>query len=122
MLGGGAGARAAAADLALNGWRVRMWELPRFGDNVKALMQEPRLTVTGVEEGEVQLDSIGVDLAQACEGADVILVVTQALGHAEIAELLAEVVTDEQIVLVNPGSTGGALEFAQILREKRGSA
>lgn len=122
VLGGGAGARASAADLALNGWRVRICELPRFAENIAGLVAEPSLTITGVEEGEVQLDSVGVDLAQACEGADVILVVTQALAHAEIAELLAEVVTEEQIVVVNPGSTGGALEFAHILRGKRGSA
>ena len=120
VLGGGAGARAAAADLALNGYRVRLWELPRFAANIAALMDEPRLTITGVEEAEVRLDSVGVDLAQACEGAEVIMVVTQALGHAEIASLLAEVVADEQVVVINPGSTGGALEFAHILREKGG--
>jgi len=122
VLGGGAGARAAAADLALHGWRARLWELPSFTENITALMQKPRLAVTGVEQAHVDLDWVGVDLAEACEGAEVILVVTQALGHAEIAELLAEVVTDEQIVVVNPGSTGGALEFARILRERRGTA
>ena len=121
VLGAGAGGRAAAADLALHGWRVRLWELPRFAGNIAALADAPRLRITGVEQAEVELDWVGVDLAQACQGAEVIMVVTQALAHAEIASLLAEVVTDEQMVVVNPGSTGGALEFARILREKGGS-
>jgi len=30
VLGGGAGAKAVAADLALQGCSVRMWDLPRF--------------------------------------------------------------------------------------------
>jgi opine dehydrogenase len=122
VLGAGAGGRACAADLALHGWRVRLWELPRFADNIAPLMDEPRLAVSGVVEAEVELDSAGVDLGHACDGASLIMVVTQALAHAEVAARLAQVIADDQLLFVNPGSTGGALEFARILRQRRGSA
>jgi len=121
VLGSGAGARACAADLALAGWEVRLWELPRFAANLEPLMREPRLVVSGLEHCEVELEAAGTDLRPACEGAAVVLVVTQALAHAEIAGLLAELVREEQVIVISPGSTGGALEFAHLLRQGRGA-
>lgn len=117
VLGGGAGARALAADLALQGCAVRMWDLPRFFAWLAPLQQDPTLTVTGAVEGQAQLEMVSDDLTEVARDADVIFVVTQALAHAEIAEALAPVVTADQCIVVNPGSSGGALEFAQVLQQ-----
>jgi opine dehydrogenase len=45
-------------------------------------------------------------------GADLILLCTHATEHAAYASLLAPVLQDGQAVLLTPGRTGGALEFA----------
>jgi opine dehydrogenase len=46
------------------------------------------------------------------------MVVVPATGHADIARAAAPHLQDGQIVLLNPGRTGGALEFVQVLRER----
>jgi len=117
VLGGGAGARAVAADLAMHGCRVRMWDLPRFFDGLRQLQEKPVLNVRGAIEGEAVLDLVTDDIALACEDARVIFVVTQAVGHREIAQLLCPVIRSDQTIVVNPGSTGGALEFARVFRD-----
>ncbi len=113
VLGGGAGARAVAADLAMQGCSVRLWDLPPFVGGLEPLRRNPMLSVTGTVEGEIELALVTDDLARACAGARLIAVVTQSLAHAEIGRALAQVVEPDQIVLVNPGSTGGALELAR---------
>ena len=117
VLGGGAGARAVAADLSIQGCRIRMWDLPRFFDALEQLREQPLLKASGAIEGDAPLDMVTDDIAAACEDAQVIFVVTQAAGHREIAELLRPVISPDQTLVVNPGSTGGALQFARILKD-----
>ena len=118
VLGGGAGARALAADLALQGCAVRMWDLPQFFTALTCLQQEPTLTATGVIQGQAALELVSGNLEMVVRDADFICVVTQALAHAQIAEALAPIVTADQCILGNPGSSGGAVEFARVLHDR----
>ena len=113
VLGGGAGAKAVAADLATQGCSVRLWDLPRFSGGLEPLRQGKALAVSGMMQARAELALVTDDLAEACGGAELICVVTQSLAHAEIGRALAEVIEPEQVVLVDPGSTGGALEIAR---------
>lgn len=122
VLGGGAGARAAAAEMALAGWNVRLWDLPEFLEEVADLLGDHHLQVDGEVEGRAELQTVTGDIEEACEGASTVLIVSQAAGHRPIAEELARAVTYDQQVLVMPGSTGGALEVARIIRDERGFA
>ncbi len=122
VLGGGAGARAAAAELALAGWQVRLWDLPEFIDGIAALLGDHHLEVDGLTEGRAELQLATDDIRDACEGASLLLIVAQAAGHRPIAEALAPAVTYDQTVVVMPGGTGGALQVAQIITGERGFA
>jgi opine dehydrogenase len=46
------------------------------------------------------------------------MVVVPATGHADIAKAAAPYLRDGQIVLLNPGRTGGVLEFAYVLQQR----
>jgi opine dehydrogenase len=48
--------------------------------------------------------------------ADIILVVVPATAHAFMAEACAPYLRDGQAIILNPGRTGGALEFRSVLR------
>jgi opine dehydrogenase len=117
VLGGGNGGKASAADLAIQGRTVRLFEFPEFGANLAALLEDPTLKVRGAVTGETRLDLVTTDLAAAVEGADWIMVATQALAHERAARELAPLVRPDQIIVLNPGSTGGALRFARVFRE-----
>lgn len=120
VLGGGAGARAAAAELALKGWSVRLWDLPEFLEEVEDLLGDHHLQVDGLSEGRVELETVSDDIRVACERASLVLIVAQSAGHRGIAEELARAVTYDQAVVVMPGGTGGALEVRRVIADETG--
>ncbi len=118
VLGGGAGARATAAELALGGWRVRLWDLPEFLQGMAELLGDHHLEVDGLSEGRADLELATDDIRDACRGAALILIVAQSPGHRPIAEELARAVTYDQPVVVMPGGTGGALEVRRVIAQQ----
>lgn len=117
VIGAGNGGKAAAADLALQGKKVRLFEFPEYALNLKQIMERRIITATGAVAGEARLSVATTDLAQALDGADSIMVCTQALAHDRVAREMAPLIEPNQLVIVNPGSTGGALRFARIFQE-----
>jgi len=117
IIGAGNGGKAAAADLAGQGRCVRLFEFPEYKVNIRAIAATKTLLATGVVQGEIKLDAVTCDLAEAVAGADMIMVCTQALPHERVAHELAPLITRGMIVVLNPGSTGGALLFAKIFAE-----
>ena len=117
IIGAGNGGKAAAVDLTLQGKKVRLFDFPEFKDALDELKPSRTLTATGAVSGEAVLECITADLAEAVEGADTIMVCTQALAHERVAQALAPHVKPEHVVLFNPGSTGGSLQCAHIFRQ-----
>jgi opine dehydrogenase len=117
IIGGGNGGKAAAAELTLRGKRVRLFDFPEFRSNLEELTATRRITATGAVAGQAVLDRVTANLGEALEGADTIMVCTQALAHERVARELAALVRPEHLVLVNPGSTGGSLEMARVFRD-----
>ncbi|MCL7454924.1 MAG: NAD/NADP octopine/nopaline dehydrogenase family protein [Anaerolineae bacterium] len=113
VIGAGNGGHAAAAHMALKGFAVRFYELPRFAGNLRPAQERGGIELTGVVgEGFARPEVITTDIGEAITGATHILVVTQALAHEEVAKLCAPHVEAEQTVLIMPGS-GGTLQFAK---------
>ncbi|MCC6804292.1 MAG: NAD/NADP octopine/nopaline dehydrogenase family protein [Anaerolineae bacterium] len=124
VLGGGNGAFAAAADLALKGCRVRLLEAPEFAARTIAPIQERGgidLVNSGVEaiapSGFAPLDLITDDPAQALQGSDIVLYVVPAFAEQRFTELCLPHFRPEQLVVFFCGNFGGALEFASLLRK-----
>jgi opine dehydrogenase len=117
VIGAGNGGKASAAELALRGKKVRLFEFPEFRGNLEGLGADPELTAAGAVEGEARLDLVTTDIAAAVAGVDTIMICTQALVHDRLARALAPLVQPHQLIVLNPGSTGGSLLFAKIFRE-----
>ena len=117
IIGAGNGGKAAAADLTLQGKRVRLFEFPEYRSNIEELLKTRTLRATGAVEGQAKLHMVTTNLSEAMEGADTIMVCTQALTHDRIARELAPLIKPEHLVILNPGSTGGSLHFAKVFRE-----
>jgi opine dehydrogenase len=47
IIGAGNGGKTTAVDLALQGWRVCLAELPEFAQNIEGLRRDPVLHVAG---------------------------------------------------------------------------
>lgn len=114
VLGAGGGGRASAYHLASRGLNVNLWEAPTFAANLDDL--EGGLCLNGDSSAYASLLLVTTDLQAAIEGADLIVACVQRPAHRIIARELARHMSDDQMLLLNPGSLGGALEIAEIFR------
>ncbi len=117
VAGAGAGGLAMAGHLALLGCPVRLYN--RSEPRISPVRYLGGIQLSGVLSGFARIPFVTTDPAQAAEGADLIMVVVPAVGHREMATLLGPHLSDGQVVLLNPGRTGGAMEFANVLRGKK---
>ena len=109
VLGAGSGGLAMAGDLALRGHRVRLWNRSR-GRIEPIIGRNSAIDLIGEKVGRASLEFCTADLAEAVHDARVILVVTTADAHRELATTLAPLTRDGQVIVLSPGRTGGALE------------
>jgi opine dehydrogenase len=70
----------------------------------------------GGPHGFGQLACVTADIGEAVEQAEIIMVVLPSTAHAEIARGAAPHLRNGQIVVLHPGRTCGAIEFASTLR------
>ncbi len=120
VLGAGNGGQAMAAYLGLRGYEVRLWN--RSPARLAHIWQKGGVRARGVMRGFGPVSLATTDMAAAVAGADVIMVVVPATAHKAIAETLAGIIGPDQIVLLNPGRTGGAMEVRNILAADPASA
>ena len=116
VLGGGHGGMAMAGHLAITGCRVNLYN--RTAERIRPVEARGGIEVTGEVEGFGSLNLVTSDAAAAIDNVDVIMIVVPATAHRFMAETIAPHIKDGQIIVLNPGRTGGALEVAQILRER----
>lgn len=119
VVGAGHGGKAMAAHLALMGFPVTLYN--RTPENVAAIKQRGGIELESSEGGPHgfgQLERVTSDMREALEEADVVMVVVPSTAHADIARLAAPHLKDSQIVVLNPGRTGGTLEFNAVLKQE----
>jgi len=116
VLGAGNGGLAAAADLSLRSHEVRLWEHPDFKDRLVPIREKGGIELTGTLTGFARPTLVTEDVGAAVRNAEVILIIVPAFGQQPVARHLASHIAADQPVIVNPGSTGGAVEVARILR------
>lgn len=117
VVGAGHGGLAMAGHLGITGFPVRLYN--RTERNLHALRWHGGIKVTGEVEGFGPVQLASSDMAEAISGADMIMVVVPATAHRFVAGEMAPCLQAGQVVVLNPGRTGGALEFRQILRKAR---
>lgn len=113
VLGAGHGGCAAAADLTLRGFEVRMHS--RSAARLAPL--QAGITVRGARSGTIRPALLTTDLRAAVAGADLVMLVVPAVAHEYYAQALAPLLTRDVVVLLNPGHTGGSLHLATSLAE-----
>ena len=116
VLGAGNGGCAAAADLTLRGYEVRLFS--RSDSRLLPILKSGGITL--VERGEENFAALFFAsplIIPVVKGADLIIVAAPSLAHEYFAKSLAPHVSDGQLILLNPGHTGGSLHFAHLLRQ-----
>jgi opine dehydrogenase len=118
VLGGGHGAHTMAADLTLRGYGVRMYEMPIYERNIRKVLETKQIEISGdlPIQGVARLQEVTTDIEKAIDGAEYIFIPVPAYAHKGYAELLAKLVSKDQVIVLFPG-TFGTLEMKKIFRE-----
>lgn len=118
VLGAGHGGKAMAAHLAIMGANVALWN--RTFDHISVIKKRGGIELESPDGGPHGFGKIGLvtsELADAIGHAQVIMVVLPSSAHAEMAKAMASLLMDGQIVILHPGRTLGAVEFAKVIRD-----
>ena len=112
VLGGGNGSFAAAGDFAMQGHDVRLWR--RDAAQVAQHRADgSRITVKDFNgRHEAKLALVTTDIAEAVQGAELILCPAPAFAQGDIAAALAPHLRDGQVVFLPP-ATFGTMIFAK---------
>jgi len=117
IIGAGNGGSAVAGDMTLAGHRCRLFEFPEYAENIKPVIVQGGIHVTGIARtGFAKVALATLDLSEAVQGADLIMVTTQALTHERVAKELIPHLSNGQTVVLWPGS-GGTLVFRKVWDE-----
>jgi opine dehydrogenase len=115
VLGAGNGGCAAAADLSLQGYEVRL-----FSRSQQTLL--PIIERGGIELVEAGVTSlarpklVSSNIVEVVSAADLIIIAAPAVAHESLGINIAPYLEDGQRILLNPGHTGGSLHFTNLLR------
>ena len=117
ILGAGNGGCAAAADLTLKGYEVRLYS--RSESTLHPVMERGGIEIVeGGKPAFAQPRLVTSDIGAAVRGAELVMIAAPSSAHEELAAGLVPHLRDGQIIFLNPGHTGGSLHFASLLRER----
>ena len=119
VIGAGHGGKAMAAHLALMGFPTTLYN--RTMDHIAAIKQLKGIRLESAEEGIRgigRLKHVTSNIAEALKDADMIMVVVPSSAHADIAKICAQHLKDGQVIVLHPGRTCGAIEFAKVLKDE----
>lgn len=111
VCGGGHQGLSMAAHLALNGVNVSLWN--RTQENIQEVIDTHQISCNGIVNGVAFIDKASSNLEEVV--SDFVMVTTPSSAHKDVASQLAPFVHKDMIIVLNPGRTFGAVEFAVTL-------
>jgi len=114
VLGAGHAGRGLASYLSIHGYDVSLYN--RTIANVKRISKRRGIKVQGLFEAFAYLPLVTDNIAKAVEDRDILIIIVPAQAHTFFAKSMVPHLKSGQTILLMPGRTGGALEFARILR------
>ena len=116
IIGAGNGGRAFAAYLSSKGHPVNLYN--RSFSRIIDIKKKKGVKASGEIKGYFPCNLVTQDLELAVRDVDVILIVIPASAHKDIANKIGQYLSQDQIILLNPGRTFGAVEFRRIIEKK----
>lgn len=126
ILGGGVCAQTFAAELTLEGYKVRLYELPEFApETLAGVLKTHEIELGGKQlnfkwfrrAGIARVDVVTTEISEALKGAGLVIVAIPAKGHKPFFEKMIPYLGDGQVVSIFPDNFG-SLMLRNMMREK----
>ncbi len=114
VLGAGNGGQALAGHLALNEYRVRLFEHPDFGEKIPIIESKGGVELRGSLKGFGSIEKATVNAEEALAGAEIVYVVAPSFAQKPIIDLAGPHFGEGMKVIFIPGNFG-SLEAAKWL-------
>jgi len=115
VLGSGNGGCAVAAECALLGHEVRIFDFEEFSTNIKAIRIASGILCFGAIGGFAPIAYAGNDVVKTVADAELVFIVGPAYSTVPFAREYKKAMKKGQKVIVCPGTNGGALIFKKEL-------
>jgi opine dehydrogenase len=115
VIGAGHGGLAMAGHLGILGHTVKLYN--RTDEKLNGVRWHGGVKVSGAISGFGPIVSATSDMGEAVADVDVVMVVTPSTAHRGLASAMAPHLRGGQLIVLNPGRTGGALEFHKVFRD-----
>ena len=102
-----------AAHLSLNGIDVSLWN--RTERNIYDVISTGLIHCSGIVNGDAKISNVSTKIEDVI--SDFVMVTTPSSAHKDIARQLAPFVHRGMIIILNPGRTFGAIDFAEELKK-----
>jgi len=126
ILGGGAVAQTMAADFALGGSEVRLYDLPEFASrSFGDIIETRKIELGGVQsnlknfsrKGVASIALVTSDMSKALQGAGLVIVAVPGVGHELFFERMIPHLEDGQVVSIVPDNFG-SLVLREMMKSK----
>ena len=101
-----------AAHLSLCGIDVSLWN--RTEKNIHEVVSTGVIHCSGIVDGDALISKVSTNVKDVI--SDFIMVTTPSSAHKDIAREIAPYITPNTIIVLNPGRTFGAIDFAEELK------
>lgn len=102
-----------AAHLAMNGIKVTLWN--RTLRNIKEIVETKTIYCNGIINGVAMIEKASSNISEVV--SDFIMVTVPSSAHKDVAKELAQYVHKDMVIILNPGRTFGAIDFANALQQ-----
>ncbi|MFW9998706.1 MAG: NAD/NADP octopine/nopaline dehydrogenase family protein [Candidatus Hodarchaeota archaeon] len=116
VVGAGNGGRAFGAYLSSKGHSVNLYN--RSLSRIVDIKKKGGIKASGAIKGFFPINLATQNLELALRDVDIILIVIPASAHRDIAEKIIKFLSPDQIIILNPGRTFGAVEFRRTVEKK----
>ena len=107
VCGCGSAGTAIAAEVALVGCEVNLFELKQFEQNIAPIREKKGIQLTGItssgKTGFAKVNRITTDPQEALEGVELIMITVPAQAHSFFFEAIAPYLVEGQTILINTG-------------------
>lgn len=107
VLGAGNGGVAIAGALSAQGHRVRLWN--RTSEGLRPFLDGFDVVLRGAVSARGILTMVTASIEEAIRGVSVVMVATTSDAHETLGAEIATYAEANQVYLLNPGRTGGAM-------------
>lgn len=115
VMGGGNGARTAAAEWGIAGHDVTLFQIPALAHELDAVARSGQIVADGEIEGVAPV-RVEPDLARAVAAADVVMIVVPTMYQLAYTQMLIPLVRDGMNIVLMPGSLGSLAVAEQFRR------